>query len=130
MRPAFLVLCSTLLLPLSGSASTDDDEEVFPQQINARKLMTFCASSALTAKGRSQRRYCDGFVSGVEEGMRLHRFKHPAGSDVDVAFCVPAGTSSRALSEAFVRHATAKDVDLEQPAAAVVLEALQRRFAC
>lgn len=92
--------------------------------------MTFCASSALTAKGRSQRRYCDGFVSGVEEGMRLHKFAHPANSDVDVAFCVPAGTSSRALSEAFVRHATTKDVDLEQPAAAVVLEALQKRFAC
>ena len=130
MRPALLALCSTLLFPLPGSASTDDGEEVFPQQINARKLMTFCASSALTAKGRSQRRYCDGFVSGVEEGIRLRKFAHPANSDVDVAFCVPAGTSSRALSEAFVRHATSKGVDLEQPAAAVVLEALQNRFAC
>ena len=130
MRPAFLALCSTLLLPLSGNASTDDGEEVFPQQMNAKKLMTFCASSALTAKGRNQRRYCDGFVSGVEEGMRLHKFTHPADSDVDVAFCVPAGTNSRALSEAFIRHATKQDVNLEQPAAAVVLEALQRRFPC
>ena len=130
MRLAFLALCSTLLLPLSASGSPDDGEEVFPQQMNARKLMTFCASSALTAKGRSQRRYCDGFVSGVEEGMRLHNFTHPANSDVDIAFCVPAGKSSRALSEAFVRHATTQDVNLEQPAAAVVLEALQRRFSC
>ena len=128
MRSAFIALCSTLLLPLSGTASTSDVEAVFPQQMNARKLMTFCASSALTAKGRTQRRYCDGFVSGIEEGMRLYKFTYPTESDV--AVCVLASTSSRALSQAFIQHASSKGVDLEQPAAAVVLEALQQRFAC
>lgn len=128
MRPAFLALCSTLLLPLPGIASTDDDEAVFPQQMDARRLLTFCASSALTPKGRIQRRYCDGFVSGIEEGMRLYKFNYPAKPGVGI--CVPAGTSSRELSQAFIRHATAKGVDLQQPAAAVVLEALQQGFAC
>ena len=90
--------------------------------------MNFCASSALTAKGRIQRRYCDGFVSGIEEGMRLYALRNPGESGV--AFCVPAGTSSRALSEAFIQYAASKGVDLAQPAAAVVYEALQNRFAC
>jgi len=130
MRSAFFALCATLLLllPLPGTASTSDDEAVFPQQMNARQLMTFCASSALTSKGRAQRRYCDGFVSGIEEGMRLYKLTYPSDSDVEV--CVPAGTSSRALSQVFIQHASSKGRDLEQPAAAVVLEALQQRFSC
>jgi|SRR5210317_868681 hypothetical protein len=128
MRSALIALCSTLLFPLPGTASTSDDETVFPQQMNAGKLMTYCASSALTARGRTQRRYCDGFVSGIEEVMRLYKFTFTAESNV--AVCVPAGTSSRTLSQAFVQHATSQGVDLDQPAAAVVLEALQHSFAC
>ena len=128
MRSALVALCATLLLPLSGAALTSDGDTVFPQQMNARQLMTFCASSALTAKGRIRRRYCDGFVSGIEEGIRLYKFTYPTESKG--AVCVPEGTSSRMLSQAFVQHATSKGVNLDQPAAAVVLEALQRRFAC
>ncbi len=128
MRPTFLALCSTLLVSQPGTASTSDVETVFPQQMNARKLMTFCASSALTAKGRIQRRYCDGFVSGVEEGLRLYEYSFPVAPRVSV--CVPAGTSSRELSQAFIQHATSKGAGLDQPAAAVVLEALQKKFAC
>ena len=128
MKSALIALCTALLLPSPGTASTSDGDTVFPQQMNARQLMTFCASSALTAKGRTRRRYCDGFVSGIEEGMRLFKSTYPTESKV--AFCVPEGTSSRTLSQAFIQHATSKGVDLDQPAAAVVLEALQRRFAC
>ena len=90
--------------------------------------MTFCASSALTARGRTQRRYCDGFVSGVEEGLRLYEFSFPVAPRVSV--CVPAGTSSRELSQAFIQYATSMDVDLDKPAAAIVLEALKTKFAC
>lgn len=128
MRSASIALCATLLASLSATASTGDDETVFPQQMEARQLLTFCASSNLTAKGRIQRRYCDGFVSGIEEGMRLFQFASSAGSGLTA--CVPSGTSSRALSQAFIQHATSKGVNLAQPAAAVVLEALQRRFPC
>lgn len=90
--------------------------------------MTFCASSNLTKRGRAQRRYCDGFVSGVEEGLRLYEFLFPVAPRVSV--CVPMGTSSRELSQAFVQYATSVDVDLEKPAAAIVLEALKKNFAC
>ena len=128
MKPAFVAICATLLLPLPGTASTPDDEAVFPQQMNARQLMTFCASSALTAKGRIQRRYCDGFVSGIEEGMRWYKMTYPTESKI--ALCVPAGTSSRTMSRAFIQHATSKGVDLDKPAAAVVLEALKKEFTC
>jgi hypothetical protein len=128
MKPAFLALCSTLLFSSPGTASISDVESVFPQQINARQLMTFCASSNLTTRGRTQRRYCDGFVSGVEEGLRLYEFMFPVAPPVSV--CVPVGTSSRELSQAFVQYATSVDVDLEKPAAAVVLEALKKNFAC
>jgi hypothetical protein len=128
MRSALIALCSTLLFPLPGTASTSDDEAVFPQQMNAKKLMTYCASSALTTRGRTQRGYCDGFVSGIEEVIRLYKVTFTAESNV--AVCVPAGTSSRTLSQAFIQHATSKGVDLDQPAAAVVLEALQHRFSC
>lgn len=128
MRSAFIALCATLLLPLSAKASTNDVEAVFPQQLDARQLMTFCASSNLTAKGRIRRRYCDGFVSGIEEGMRLYNFTSSA--RLGLAACVPPGTSSRTLSQAFIQHATSKGVNLEQPAAAIVLEALQRKFPC
>ena len=96
--------------------------------MNAGKLMTYCASSALTTRGRTQLRYCDGFESGIEEVMRLYKVTFTTESIV--AVCVPAGTSSHALSQAFVQHATSKGVDLDQPAAAVVLEALRHKFAC
>ena len=130
MRPVFLALCSTLLVSPPGSASTSDSdvEVVFPQQMNAKQLMTFCASSALTARGRIQRRYCDGFVSGVEEGLRLYEFSFPVTPRVSV--CMPADSSSRELSQAFIQHATSVGVDLEQPAAAIVLEALEKKFPC
>jgi hypothetical protein len=128
MRTAFATLCTILLHALPGPALSSDIEAVFPQQMTAKKLMTLCASSSLTAKGRARRRYCDGFVSGIEEGMRLYAFRYPAESKV--AVCVAEGTSARVLSEAFIQHASAKGVDLEQPAAAVVLSALQKRFAC
>ena len=96
--------------------------------MSAKQLMVLCASSSLTAKGRLGRRYCDGFISGVEEGLRVYNLQFP--SRMPKSVCVPAGTNSRSLSEAFVRYASKKGVALEQPAAAVVIEALSKSFAC
>ena len=128
MKLLLATLCTMLLYPLPGSASSADTESVFPQRISAQNLLTMCASSALTRKGQARRRYCDGFVSGVEEGMRLFQLGNPVESATRV--CVPEGSSARVLSEAFIKHASAKGVDLGQPAAAVVLAALQKQFAC
>jgi hypothetical protein len=127
MRPILIGLCTALACPLSASAN-ENVEDFFPQQMSARDLMTACASSALTAKGRNRRKYCEGFVSGVEEGMRLFQLRHSINSVP--AVCVPAGTASRTLTGAFVNYASVKGVNLEQPAAAVVIEALEQSFAC
>lgn len=130
MRSSIFALCVVLGYTLSASASTDkeDSDVFFPQQMSASDLMKTCASSSLTAKGRARRRYCDGFVSGVEEGMRLFQIRHSISSVP--AVCVPAGTTARTLTTAFVNHASTKGVNLEQPAAAVVIEALEKVFSC
>ena len=101
---------------------------MFPQQMSANELLVLCASSSLTAKGRLRRRYCDGFVSGIEEGLRVYSLQFP--SQMSNTVCVPEGTSSRAMSEAFVKYASKKGVALDQPAAAVVIDALGKSFAC
>jgi ABC-type uncharacterized transport system YnjBCD substrate-binding protein len=60
--------------------------------------------------------------------MRLFLLKHSITSVP--AVCVPAGTTSRALANVFVNYAATKDVKLDQPAAAVVIEALEKTYAC
>ena len=128
MRHIILCAFMTLLWPASSSASTNDAQPLFPQQMSAKELLVLCASSSLTAKGRVRRRYCDGFVSGIEEGLRVYSLQFP--SQMPNILCVPAGTSSRAMSESFVKYASRRDVALDRPAAAVVIAALETSFAC
>jgi hypothetical protein len=130
MMIRYLSLCvfATVLSSLTSPASAEDAPPVFPQQITASQLKFFCASSSLTSKGRLRRRYCEGFISGVEEGLRMYRLKRS--SQTPALMCVPIGTSSKQMKENFVRYASRKGVELEQPAAAVVIEALAESFAC
>ena len=128
MRKTLIGLVSVLLLPLSATATDADGENYFPQQISAQDLLTLCASSSLTAKGRARRSYCDGFVSGIEESMRLYRLRYTIESAATV--CVPEGVTARALTEVYIRNASRKGADLSQPAAAAVLTALHAAFPC
>lgn len=96
--------------------------------MSANELLLLCASSSLTATGRLRRRYCDGFVSGAEEGLRAYRLQLQ--TPMSKSLCVPEGTNSRSMSGAFVKYASKKGVDLEQPAATVVIEALRKSFGC
>jgi len=131
MRFHWSGLSLALLFAFSASAASQEAQEtevVFPQQMNANDLLTLCASSSLTTKGRSRRKYCDGFVSGIEEGMRLYRLRYRIESAA--AICVPEGTTARVMTQTFLRHASSKGVDLSQPAAAVVLTALHDGFPC
>lgn len=54
-----------------GKDNTDTNQPIFPQQLTARDLLTYCSSSSLTDLGRMRQRYCWGFISGVEETIRL-----------------------------------------------------------
>jgi hypothetical protein len=120
--------CAMTLGSVVGAASAQDAAPLFPQQISASELKFFCASSSLTGKGRLRRRYCEGFISGVEEGLRISQLQNA--SAAPALMCVPNGTSSRQMSEVFIRYASRKGVVLEQPAAAVVIEALRDAYAC
>ena len=131
----FLLLLSSLfIITLNVTSHAQEkklDEEpkkYFPQQLSARDLLTACVSSSLTSGGRMQQRYCLGFVSGVEEAVRLLQLV-----DSNIAhlpLCIPAGTTARALANVFIRHASRPGKDLEQPSASVVLDSLAKHFSC
>jgi hypothetical protein len=122
-----VLLAIGLLLTLTCSAQEGDGEPetYFPEQLTAQDLMLTCSSSALTRSGRERRRYCDGFVSGVEEALRQQRAGR-AGRRI----CVPHGTTARELADGYIRHASRRATDLRRPAALVVIEALEDTFAC
>ena len=124
-----------LLLLLTISAATGAPaaeqpaaaETVFPQQLSAQDLLYRCNASALTGVGRERRRYCAGFISGIEEAARLLQ----GGSDaVGRDICMPAGTSAGQLAGAYSRFAGQNPTLLEMPAAEIALRALRRAFPC
>lgn len=115
-----------------GSALANDEantsQPIFPQQLTARDLMTHCASSSLTELGRTRQRYCWGFISGVEETVRLPQTaaSQPGAKKI----CVPKGVSSRNLAKVYTKYAGRKESDLERPAAQVVVAALANAYPC
>lgn len=126
MKPS--VLFFGLLIPLSVLAEdpVPGDEPVFPQQMSAKDLRVACASSALTQVGQKRRRYCTGFISGVEEGVRVLQLQHRT----EPSICLPESVSGRDLTEVFLRHAAAEPSRLGQPAASVVIDALANSYPC
>lgn len=128
IKSLFFMLITALAVPAGAQEPGEEEEKYFPQQLSARDLLTTCASSSLTATGRLRQRYCRGFVSGVEEAVRLLQL-----GDSGMArppFCVPSGTTAHELANAFIRHASGAGKDLERPSASVVLDALAKRFPC
>ncbi|MBT8120848.1 MAG: hypothetical protein KJN89_14125 [Gammaproteobacteria bacterium] len=115
-----------------GSATGKDDADttqpIFPQQLTARDLLTYCSSSSLTDLGRKRQSYCSGFISGVEETIRLP--SHASSQAVAMKICVPEGVTSRSLAKAYTQHARRSDTNLAQPAAQIVVEALSKSYQC
>ncbi len=103
-------------------AQEEGMEPQFPQQQSAGDLLRACASSRLTSTGRERRRYCAGFVSGVEEAVRL---LGPNGQ-----ICTPPDVTASALAEAFVKYGATHKGELNDPAAAVVQHALASAYPC
>ena len=118
-------------LLLSVSAFADDsgisEEKYFPQKLTAQDLLLHCASSALSASGRNRQNYCSGFVSGVEESIRLLDMRS-AGDKQRI--CVPEGKPASHFRQVYIRHASDRRTNLGRPAALVVLEALQAAYPC
>ena len=82
----------------------------------------------MSGSGRRQQSYCSGFVSGVEESVRLLDTDAVAGDKKMV--CVPKEKSAGHLRDVYIRHAAKKTTDLKRPAAMVVLEALRSVYPC
>ena len=116
------------LLPVlaSGQEPVTEEQAQFPQQMSASRLLQACASSALTRAGRERRRYCAGFVSGVEEAVRSLQEQHR----LEVSVCLPQGVTAKALSDVFIRYSANRQQHMDKPAAAMVLEALAQAWPC
>ena len=123
-----LIITITMLLALNIAAETEPDEMVpdFPQQQTARDLLTACASSTISNLGRARRKYCAGFVSGVEEAIRYK--SQLLGADSRI--CPASGITAQQLADAYIRYANANPKQLDKPAVEVVFEALKQAFPC
>lgn len=124
MNKLFIVVA--MLVAMNVVAQEEKEQTDFPQQQTARDLLTACASSSISNLGRARRKYCAGFVSGVEEAIR---FKSQL-LGADSRICPPSGVTAQQLAEAYMRHANANSKELDKPAVEVVFEALKRAFPC
>ncbi|MGB5585261.1 MAG: Rap1a/Tai family immunity protein [Gammaproteobacteria bacterium] len=128
MRFALLLIgFFTAAVTLAGETDESKDK-YFPQKLTAQELLYYCAASALSSSGRNRQYYCSGFVSGVEESVRLLNANSRDANKNSI--CVPEGKPARHFRDVYIKHATKKTTDLERPAAMVVLEALESTFPC
>ena len=111
-----------------GQSDTENTQPIFPQQLSASDLLAYCSSSSMTNVGRTSQRYCWGFISGVEETIRLPL--QTAGQTATPTICVPKGVSSRTMARAYSQYAARKGTDLARPAVEVVIEALSNTYPC
>lgn len=122
------VLVFTLGLCVAACATAEEDAaeptRFFPQQLTAQELLYACASSSLSRTGRERKKFCAGFVSGVEESMRLLQTTQAA-----AMVCAPAEATAANFAGAYIKYASRR-TDLSSPAAAVVADALQSAYPC
>ena len=119
---------SIIMCPVKAIANPDSNNPIFPQQLTAQKLLTYCASSSLTDVGRMRQRYCWGFISGVEEATRLTALI--SNQSTGKTICAPEGITSRKLAKAYIQYAGQKGTELTQPAAQMVAKALAKTYPC
>ncbi|MCW9047485.1 MAG: Rap1a/Tai family immunity protein [Gammaproteobacteria bacterium] len=112
----------------TGKEDTNNTQTIFPQQLTAQDLLTYCSSSSLTSLGRQRQRYCWGFISGVEETIRLTL--HSPAQPETLKICLPEDASSRNLAKTYILYAASRDSDLSRPAAQIALEALANTYSC
>jgi hypothetical protein len=102
-----------------------DDETYFPQQMTTQQLLNACASSSMTNRGRKSLKFCEGFISGVEETLRLQSIKQP--SNDSKLLCVHKGKSTRNFADIYIDYAS-KIKSLDAPAASFVMKTQQAAY--
>lgn len=128
MKLPIIALTLSALCCAAVQAQSGEQETTYPQKWTAHDLLQACASSYLTTRGRGLRKYCSGFISGVEESVRL--FVEPGAAGPTGAICVPSGKTSRHFVDMFVRYAAGRTADLKKPAARLVVDALAAEYPC
>jgi L-rhamnose isomerase len=126
IKRLFVLILLAIPLSVTAEETAVEEEFVFPQQMSALDLQRACASSSLSDAGRQRRRYCGGFISGVEEGVRVLHQQHM----LEMSICLPEKVSGRALKNVFLKHTTDNPGQLEKPAAQVVIDALSQTYPC
>jgi len=133
-RLTLIALFLSPLLAADQAPLTSESNPEFPQQQNAGEMLLACASSRLSRLGRERRRYCAGFVSGVEEAVRLLHMSgqlgDPMSGQANTRICIPENTSAGELAEAFINYGANHKGELPDPAALMVLHALQAAYPC
>jgi len=128
MRTLLLMLLWVLAAPVISAEESDAPEPVFPQKLTASQLLVSCAASSMSATGRLRQKYCEGFLSGLEEGVRVHSLISK--QEVAPSLCVPPDVSARQLRSAFVRNSANMTLSREKPAAMFAMKVLQHSFPC
>jgi hypothetical protein len=126
MKTACFLVC--LAVPIAAATQPEAGPEPieFPQRQSATGLLRACASSPLTAVGRERRRYCAGFVSGVEEAMRL--FKRTGG--LPVSACPPQQVTAQSLAQSYIDYVAKHPEELGKSAGEVAVNALSLACPC
>ena len=124
VRSFLFFLSSTVALAASGHEPGSAKPPPIPAvKESAGGLLKACSASAVTPRGRLRLRYCYGFLTGVEETMRVIMGKQNV-------LCPPPAVTIRELSQVYVRYASARPEVLQLSAVTVVARALQDRFPC
>lgn len=125
MKIVFYIVLMFTLVNTAFAEEKTEWESFFPQQMTAKELMVTCASSYMTSIGRQRKKYCSGFISGVEETTRLQNKL-----DTTPTICLPEGKTSSQFTDVYMKYASRKTTALSKPAALIVIEALQDAFPC
>ena len=126
MKTACFLVC--LAVPIAAAAQPEANPEPieFPQRQSATDLLKACTSSRLTAGGRERRRYCAGFVSGVEEAVRLSNRT----GRLPASACPPQQVTARSLAQTYIDYLAKRPEELSKSAVDVAVSALSRAYPC
>ncbi|MEE4218993.1 MAG: Rap1a/Tai family immunity protein [Xanthomonadales bacterium] len=128
MRALFLLLLCVISTPIAAAEMEAVDDIVFPQKLTAKELQVFCAASGMSNTGRQRQRYCEGFLSGIEEAVRVLGLIRK--TEMTSFLCMPADISAREMRSAFVRNSVAMEPAKDKPSAMYAIEVLGKSYPC
>lgn len=128
MRALILLLLWVISTPVPAAEMKADYDIVFPQKLTANELQVFCAASSMSNTGRQRQRYCEGFLSGIEEGVRVLGLIHR--KEMTPSLCMPADISAREMRSAFVRNSVGMEPAKDKPSAMFAIEVLEKSYPC